>query len=366
LKERFPHFGAKIGSRKSSALRMAAFVPGYDHDVFVSYAHVNNLETRGAQQVLNDQPAGWVDILVRDLEHELSQKIGVLKGLGFEVWFDKEALRGYDILNDKIAAQIKASALFVAVRSPAYHASVWCRDEARLFAEHFAENLADRIFVVEKDPVEPDAERIPGLDGRRDYPFWYRASPTGPPLPLALPMTASEEIEYHRRVRSLAAEIYSRLKAMGGTRYHGQAKARGPLTGALSGGSLPVVFLNAEAHHRDLADEIREGIGDRAIWIEPSLDGSAGQNREEFERTLNDCVAMVTIYTDNPSWARSQLLAAHRLAAQNPARKILVIDAPPREKPRLGIHNLPNMEVIDARQGISTEVLSRLQACLGI
>ena len=343
---------------------MAAFVPGYDHDVFVSYAHVNNLPPRlRTQQALIDQPTGWVETLVYDLKVELVQKIGDFQR--FEVCFDKESLRGHDILNDRIAAQIRASALFVAVRSPAYHASVWCRDEARLFAEHFAENLADRIFVVEKDLVEPDAERIPGLDGRRDYPFWYRASPTGPPLPLALPMTAEEEIEYSRRVRSLAAEIYSRLKAMGGNLYHGQAQARSPLTGTLTGGSL-VIFLNAEAHHHDLADEIREGIGDRAIWIEPSFAGSAGQNREEFERTLSDCAAMVTIYADNASWARSQLLAAHRLAAQNPARKIPVVDAPPREKPHLGIHKLPNMEVIDARQGISAEVLSRLQACLGI
>jgi hypothetical protein len=71
---------------------------------------------------------------------------------------------------------------------------------------------------------------------------------------------------------------------------------RGPLTGTLSGSLLPVVFLNAEAHHQRLADQIREGIGNRATWVEPpALAGPAGQVREDFERTLNDCSAMVTI-----------------------------------------------------------------------
>jgi hypothetical protein len=59
-------------------------------------------------------------------------------------------------------------------------------------------------------------------------------------------------------------------------------------------------------------------------------------------------------------------LAANKLAAQNPGRKIPVVDAPPRDKPRLGIHNLPNMEIIDARNGIGPDALSRLQTCLGL
>lgn len=334
------------------------FVAGYNHDLFISYAHVNDLPPRrGVQQ-------GWVEMLVYDIKFELAQKIGRLEG--FSVCFDKESMRGHDILSDTIAAQVKASALFVAIRSPAYHASLWCRDEAKLFAQHFAANLINRIFVVEKDPLDADAHPIPQLDGFRAYPFWYRSNLTGPSMPLTLPMTAEEEIDYSRRVRTLVAEIYSQLKAMGGSIHQTRTPAWRPLTGTPPNSALPIILLNAEAHHRDLSDEIRKGIGDRAIWVEPRFEGTAGQIREDFERTLDDCTAMVTVYADNESWARSQLLAAHRLAARNPERKIPVVDAPPRDKPRLGVHNMPNMEIIDARNGIGPDVLSRLESCLGL
>jgi alpha-ketoglutarate-dependent taurine dioxygenase len=75
---------------------------------------------------------------------------------------------------------------------------------------------------------------------------------------------------------------------------------------------------------------------------------------------------MVTVYAENQSWAITQLLAAHKLAGRNPTRKISVIDAPPREKPPLGIRNLPNTEIIDARDGVVPEVLKRLRDRLGL
>ena len=44
-----------------------AYVPGYDHDVFVSYAHLDN-QGDGA----------WVSTLVRHLDTEIRQRLGTL------------------------------------------------------------------------------------------------------------------------------------------------------------------------------------------------------------------------------------------------------------------------------------------------
>lgn len=355
-----------------------AFVPEYDHDVFISYAHVNDVPPRLNTQPGVNQAPGWVATLVWHLKAELAQKIGRFDG--FEVWFDQETLRGHHNLSDEIAARLKSSAIFVAIRSPAYLASLWCQDEARLFAQHFGAATGDRVFVVEKDPLDTDAPPLPELTGRKDYAFWYPLrGHSGPAQPLAYPMPPEDEIEYIRRIRALTADVYGRLKAMGGSLYRDRVPPPGPLTEAIATGAgstqpappagtsaPPVIFLNAEAHHRDIADQVRRGIGDRAIWIEPHFEGPAGKVREAFERTLDSCDAMVTIYADNESWATTQLLAAHRLAAQHAGRKMPVIDAPPRDKPGLGIHNLPNMKVIDARNGIGPDVLSRLQAFLGL
>jgi hypothetical protein len=46
---------------------MAAFVPGFEHDVFVSYTHVDNRKFRGN--------VGWVETFVNDLREALGQKL---------------------------------------------------------------------------------------------------------------------------------------------------------------------------------------------------------------------------------------------------------------------------------------------------
>src|SRR4029077_16085668 len=54
-----------LGTRLAAgrALRVA-FVPGFDHDVFVIYAHVDN------------ERSGWVTKLVKELEVRLAEQLG--------------------------------------------------------------------------------------------------------------------------------------------------------------------------------------------------------------------------------------------------------------------------------------------------
>src|SRR4051794_21041463 len=126
-----------------------AFVPGYSHDLFISYAHVNDLPLRINTHPTATSAPGWVATLVWYLSSELAQKIGRLDA--FDVWLDQEALRGNHHVIDAIAAQLKSSATLIVVQSPAYLASIWCRDEARLFISHNGDQLGNRLFVVEKD-----------------------------------------------------------------------------------------------------------------------------------------------------------------------------------------------------------------------
>jgi hypothetical protein len=125
-----------------------AFVPRYDHDVFISYAHVDDSPLFDAM-VGRKQPIGWVATLVRHLKNELAEKIG--RSEAFDVWFDTQKLRGNE-LTDKIAEKLKRSATFGAILSPGYLASTWCRSEARLFTRQFAHDLDRRIFVSRRHP----------------------------------------------------------------------------------------------------------------------------------------------------------------------------------------------------------------------
>lgn len=48
-------------------IAMSAFVPGFAHDVFVSYVHVDNRKF--------ERDVGWVETLVKNLREALPQKL---------------------------------------------------------------------------------------------------------------------------------------------------------------------------------------------------------------------------------------------------------------------------------------------------
>src|SRR5260370_32585736 len=94
--------------------------PGYDYDIFISYAHVDNEPIHPAQQ-------GWVDALIRLLHTDLTMKFG--RREAFSIWFDEQQLRGNHEINGHISEQVRRSAVFLAVLSPGYVASQACLRE---------------------------------------------------------------------------------------------------------------------------------------------------------------------------------------------------------------------------------------------
>jgi hypothetical protein len=479
-----------------------AFVPVYEQDVFVSYAHVNDrpyLDTAFGRE----RPSGWVSTLVRLLKNALAENIG--RDDAFSVWFDAESLRGNHRLTREIGQRLERSANFLAVLSPGYSASEWCRDEARLFAGRQDADLSNRVFVVEMAPPHDPGSIPVELRGLRNYRFWYRDR-SEQVRTFARPAPHAEELEYFRLIEDLARDLHHQLLAMaseapvkaaandaaempavllaevsddlGPRRSETQrfleqqgflvfpaspyprdaaglsaalnrdlARCRlfvqllGPFPGeqppdipdgrgwaqleaarragvqimqwrspetdpstveisrhrqllelenvqassletfkravvaALvapplvpprsESGERPLVFLNTEQRHREIAAQIRNAFRDRVVWTEPLFDGSSEMVREDLERNLVDCDAMVMIYADNPGWARAQLRAYTRMAPrrERPVRALPLVDVPPREKPELGFF-LPEMVVIDGRDGIGPEVFRRLSESL--
>src|SRR5215469_5676191 len=96
-----------------------AYVQDYDHDVFVSYAH------------LDDQgETAWVTTLVRHLDTELKQRLGT-KDL--RVWIDHN-LGGNHPLTAELMQAIRRSATLLVVMSPSYLASGGVSGSAALFS----------------------------------------------------------------------------------------------------------------------------------------------------------------------------------------------------------------------------------------
>jgi hypothetical protein len=119
-----------------------AYILGFEHDIFISYAHVDNL-------VADDEKGekGWISQFHKQLEIALAQRIGRM-GL-VKIWRDKK-LEGDHLFDQTIAQGLEKSALFVAILSNGYLASQYCCDkELRRFhqkanTEDYGLQIGDR------------------------------------------------------------------------------------------------------------------------------------------------------------------------------------------------------------------------------
>jgi hypothetical protein len=93
------------------------FVPGFRNDVFLSYSRVDDTE-------------GWVSLFRERLETALQKRLGS----DVSVWMDKRDLSSYVDFNREIRDQLDA-AVFIAVGSPNYSKSQYCRKEREIYEE---------------------------------------------------------------------------------------------------------------------------------------------------------------------------------------------------------------------------------------
>ncbi len=140
-----------------------AYVPGYQHDLFISYAHGDDRD--------------WISRLVDRLEPALTQRLGVKPN----IWIDDDKLRRSRDFSKEIPESVKASAVFLLLPSPTYIRSQYCIDqECRVFAEAIAgkrarfaaDRFANDLFALRCPIVPIDGNEhwtlFPGLT---DIPF---------------------------------------------------------------------------------------------------------------------------------------------------------------------------------------------------
>jgi TIR domain len=113
-----------------------AYVPGFQHDVFISYARRSDM-------------AKWVTRFKKILEDQLSSTLGGRPAL---VWMDSR-LRVGDDFAEKIQSQLRRTALLIAVISPRYVESQACM----IMELHFFQaNGTGEVLPILKTPLEAD------------------------------------------------------------------------------------------------------------------------------------------------------------------------------------------------------------------
>ena len=124
-----------------------AYVPGYQYDLFVSYSHDDDFAFG------REAGGGWVTDFHAGLEARLKQILGARSA---SVWLDKRRLSGEWSLDDKIRGDLSKTAAFLAIVSPLYLTSNYCKDEREWFLEQAGDGLKlgamSRAMRVVKTP----------------------------------------------------------------------------------------------------------------------------------------------------------------------------------------------------------------------
>ncbi len=93
----------------------------YQHDVFISYSHIDN-------QPFGQPERRWVDFFHEQLQNFVS----VHMGRRARIWRDPR-ISSNEVLTDAIRGALLRSASFVSILSPSYLQSDWCRTELMAF-----------------------------------------------------------------------------------------------------------------------------------------------------------------------------------------------------------------------------------------
>ena len=122
-----------------------AFVPDYEHDVFISYCQRDNVNMRFG----GDESIEWVTEFKDSLEERIRSKLGS----PIKLWMDTTNMRGNEKLDKGLVNNVKSSAVFIAILSQEYvKSNDGIPHELDVFLQCPGSN--DRIFVVKLDPYE--------------------------------------------------------------------------------------------------------------------------------------------------------------------------------------------------------------------
>lgn len=170
-----------------------AYVNNFQHDVFISYAHVD------------DEGEAWVSQFVKQLECAIKQRLGgrILP----EIYFDAKCLNANHPLPELLEAA-RNSAIFVAVASRAYATRDWTQQELAAFSNTNPDLL--RLFAAECLPLS-DGDTYPDpLENHTRLPFWRTNEPhSTTPMPLD-----TVDKTFRAQIHDLAEHISLQLKAL--------------------------------------------------------------------------------------------------------------------------------------------------------
>jgi len=180
--------------------RAATAEAGFRHDLYISYAHLDNEAQLAGQE-------GWVTAFHRSLEVRVGQLLGKRPSI-----FRNPKTSGDDALDESQIERLPASALLVTVLSPRYIKSEWCTRELREFLRTSVRTGGPkwgskyRVFKVIKTPTPLDRHPLE-IQPLLGYEFFTTDRETGRPRELDQIFGPEAQREYWARLDDLAHDI---------------------------------------------------------------------------------------------------------------------------------------------------------------
>ena len=263
-----------------------AYVPGFDHDIFISYASVNNPEPEKDEM-------GWVTNFRVRLEKDLACRIGK----NFKIWMDQKDIAVGDDFRDEIIGGVETSAILLIILSEVYLDSEWCTTERNAFMEQVGKlKKSDiggfaglkRIFVVRFEDV--NRNDLPSeFKGLQQIDF-FREDENKKVYTLGWPQLLKTDQYYHKYTYTLA--------------------------------NLSRDLANCLKELKDLKDRTAAG-NTRA----PNL--TTSENRSFYEKMMKECHGLIVIYGESDErWVTLVVERSVTIARDRPYGAAAIIEGP--------------------------------------
>lgn len=339
----------------------------FTHDIFISYAHIDDVSPFG-------QEKGWIDLLHERLSVLLAQ------ALGYEpkIWRDGHDLQGNYELNGAIGEGVTHSLLLVPVISPRYVQSDWCNREMETF--HGCEpapntagpDFRTRVFKVVKTPLPEHLKKLEPAHIRNliGYQFYGEDQSSGLLTEFSPDPT---DKHYWKMLNRLVADITKTLIEL----KHSSKTSTGPLKKSTEGEqksavnpATPSKLVYLAETTSDLADErelVRDELRQRGFGVLPEHKlplEEVKQTESAVRSDLGRCALSVhlvgTRYGSTPEDdPRSVVRLQEELAAERTATEpgfLRLIWMPP------GL-STPALQITDERQkSFITQLQNRVTA----
>jgi hypothetical protein len=259
------------------------YIPGFEHDIFISYARLNN-------KPWGNQP-GWVDEFYVALDTILKENLTRTKILNpndLNIWLDTREIEGNENWDTVIEKAVRGSAVMISILSDRYLESPNCLQELEEFSKHsniqveISGKSSNRVFKVLIDDI-PNRSHPQNIVLNNGYKFFTSNPLVKEPKRLRQNNGEYPDPNYQNLINNLAIQLAKVLEEM----------LKKPEDHSKN--DAPIVYL-AEVSD-DLADErdaIKNTLAQRGVIVLPTY--GLSNSSHDIQKIIRDDMERAAFY----------------------------------------------------------------------